>query len=76
MFSSTKAIVKQVEPENYSRHVNIAVPAFFIRSEGACGYLSLKFSLTEPEIVPFDYLEVNQLEEIEENMKRKEFKTI
>lgn len=76
MYTSTKAILEYITDEHYSDYTNIVIPSVFIKEKGLCSHLNSLFSLTEPEIVPFRYLNDEKVMIIQEAMKAKEFSHI
>ena len=73
MYSSTKDISNQVDaPLLY----NLVVPTVFNREKGYCSNLNTIFSMTEPEIVPFPYLDEESIQSIQQEMERKHFSQI
>lgn len=76
LFSSTKAMIKHIQKDNYHQHLNMVVPTLYNPKKDFCSYLSLHFSLTAPQIVPFGYLTEKERIAIEKSLKSKEFKTL
>lgn len=76
LYSSMKAIGDNgLAQDDYCKHLNLAVPAIF-GLKRFCSILINTFSITKPEVVPFIYLDRDEIDGIEDNMKKKNFHTI
>lgn len=75
-YTSVEALKNRDLHGNLSKYTNLVVPTFQHKDSGYCSTLKYYFSMTEPKIIPFSYLNNDDMPKIQSDIINMDFSQI